>query len=298
MPLKFKERCCDLCDSDDKEFAFSYRKGKFKLFRCLNCGFYYLNPMPIIDKRAIEHTYGAQSTYSFNPVIKREVVDPVIRMRLSIEFNCLTEYIKTGRLLEVGCGEGDALIYAKELGFSAMGIEFTPRYAKYCKDVLNLDVSQGTLVEQQFEENSFDVIMYLMVLEHTPSPRTEVDEIKRILKPGGLLYLNIPNDGGLEVRLERRWNLLRQRLGWKRDLDESDPYWTPHHLVGFSKKSIEFLAHEFGFEIEHIRSYSSPEHHAPITMKLLWPYHRLLLGSKLRVVLRRTDLAKKIFNFV
>ncbi len=287
MPIRFEERNCNFCGSSRRAFAFSYRKGKFTLVRCNDCGFYYLFPMPVLDEAAVDHTYGDQSTYSFTPVFKNDVLDPAVRRQLEMDFRHVLRFKSAGKLLEVGCCEGDALLFAGKLGFQCQGVEFTPRFAGYCRDTLKLNVAQGSLTDQHLPSDSFDVVMYRMVLEHTPWPHEELQEARRILKPDGILFLSIPNDGGLETRLQRRWNLIRERFRWTRDADESDPYWTPHHPVGFSKRSIDFICRRLGFRIEYLRTYSNPRNHSTIGLRVMDFYHAFLQGNKFRIILRK-----------
>ena len=258
------------------------------MVRCGTCGFYYVNPRPVLDEKAREHTYGESSSYHFDPVTKTEVVDPVLRARLDHEFSIIRRFSSPGsRMLEVGSGEGDFLLYANSASYRAQGVEYTPRFARYCKEVLKLEVAEGSLAGQHFPDAQFDIAVYIMVLEHTDSPRAEVEEVGRILKPGGILYLTVPNDGGLSSSLRRTVFKARESLGLGRSKIPDDPYWTPHHLFGFSVRCLRYLAGRSGFDVVHLRSCSTVGRHGRLASAILDQYHRLCQGSKLRAVLRK-----------
>ncbi len=87
------------------------------MVRCSCCGFYYVNPRPVLDETVKEHTYGDSSSYHFDPAPKTEVVDPALLARLDHEFAILGQFRTQGnRMLEVGSGEGDFLLMKKKKG--------------------------------------------------------------------------------------------------------------------------------------------------------------------------------------
>ena len=79
---------------------------------------------------------------------------------------------------------------------------------------LGVRILPGTLAEAKFPDESFDVVTMWDVLEHVPDPLTEVREVFRILRPGGLLVVNYPDIGTWIARLAGRqwWFLLSVHL--------------------------------------------------------------------------------------
>lgn len=95
-----------------------------------------------------------------------------------------------------------------------------------------LDVREGTLSSQSFEENSFDVVAMSHVIEHLHDPRSILSDCLRVLRPGGRLVLITPNTNSWGYRLYRQhWMPL-------------DP---PRHLHLFNRRNLARLVSEAGF---------------------------------------------------
>ena len=103
------------------------------------------------------------------------------------------------KLLDVGCALGFMLQEAKAAGWEATGVETSPFAAKYAEDHSGCGVYPGTLHQANFNSDSFDVVTLMDVIEHLPDPCALVDEIYRVLRPGGALFLTTPNFGSLFV---------------------------------------------------------------------------------------------------
>ena len=101
-----------------------------------------------------------------------------------------------GRLLDCGCGAGEYVLeILRSLQLDAHGLEFEEnkvREAAKCDD-LKGRVSQGDLEAIEHPDNSWDYALLNEVLEHVPNDRKALQEIHRILKPGGLLFIFSPN---------------------------------------------------------------------------------------------------------
>jgi 2-polyprenyl-3-methyl-5-hydroxy-6-metoxy-1,4-benzoquinol methylase len=134
---------------------------------------------------------------------------------------------RQGRLLDVGCLWGSFLGYAHERGFDVTGIEPFGKAATYVKEVLKLNASQGTLRSAALPAGSFDVVTILDVIEHMTDPVTELKEVYRVTKPGGLLIVSTPDVGSLihqeeHQKLCRKCGLCRRVRGSARLQFEDD----------------------------------------------------------------------------
>lgn len=110
-----------------------------------------------------------------------------------------------GRLLDVGCALGDFVAAAVEAGWDAEGVEISA-YAAAEARARGLAVRSGTLEELRLPDASYDIITLYDVIEHVADPLATLHEIRRVLKPGGLLHIVTPNVGGLQARLlGRHW---------------------------------------------------------------------------------------------
>ncbi|MBU0763367.1 MAG: class I SAM-dependent methyltransferase [Bacteroidetes bacterium] len=105
----------------------------------------------------------------------------------------LTEDIAGKKLLDAGSGTGwfskaacerGAIVTSMDLGENLLA-----QVAKKCKSERII----GSILEIPFEENTFDYVVSSEVIEHTPDPLAAIDELYRVLKPGGIMVLTTPN---------------------------------------------------------------------------------------------------------
>lgn len=115
---------------------------------------------------------------------------------------------RVGSLLDFGCGWGTQLMAAARGGWRAQGLEVDARKVDFCREH-GLDAVLGDLRDRPFPDGSFDAAVAEQVFEHLYSPVEYMRALHRVLKPGGVLYVAVPNLGSLEARLTRqRWNMV------------------------------------------------------------------------------------------
>lgn len=153
------------------------------------------------------------------PFLRNPAVDSVMGIR----------YLEGGRLLDVGCGVGQFLGTVVSLGWKATGIDTDERVVENCRQ-RGLDARVGTLEQQRFPDEHFDVVTMRHVIEHIPRPEVVLTEIARILKPGGRLVISTPNAASLgHTTFGRFW------LGL--DVSRHVNVFTPHSLVNLLGKA-------------------------------------------------------------
>jgi 2-polyprenyl-3-methyl-5-hydroxy-6-metoxy-1,4-benzoquinol methylase len=134
-------------------------------------------------------------------------------------------------LLDVGCGNGDFLVNAKEVGWIALGIEPDVEAAKTAKK-RDCDVIIGDIDCLERCSNKYDVITISHVIEHVHEPRNFLKSVKRLLKEGGLVYIDTPNISSYGAKtFKKNWRGIE----------------APRHLVLFNHSSLEHLLKECGF---------------------------------------------------
>ena len=116
------------------------------------------------------------------------------------------------RLLDVGCGLGNDLSRFVSGGSEGVGIDISPMAIKLSKTNfeyrnLSAEFVQMDGEDMAFEDNSFDVVYCHTVLHFTPDPEALVQEIHRVLKPGGLAILMTINRHSWLYALHRLANL-------------------------------------------------------------------------------------------
>jgi len=170
------------------------------------------------------------------------------------------------RALEIGCATGDFLVQLIKGGWDAQGLELVPAAAEIAAG-RGLDITVGSFNVGCFDAESFDAVFAWMVVEHLPDPRGAIDEVLRLLKPGGWFCLSVPNYGSWERRL------------WARHWKGID---LPRHLQHFTTPVIKRLLQESGFERPEIiyqRNFLYWLGSQGSAMQSRWPDSRL--GAKL-----------------
>ena len=138
----------------------------------------------------------------------------------------------TGRILDVGSATGIFLHEMASAGWEAVGVEPVTHAAEYAQARFGLEIFSGTLAKAPYESGSFDVVTFWDVLEHTFSPVEELAHVARLLAPGGLVAINVPN-----------WHSVdRQLFG---------PHWIgfdpPRHLYVFTERTLTAMLRKAGF---------------------------------------------------
>jgi SAM-dependent methyltransferase len=139
-----------------------------------------------------------------------------------------------GRLLDFGCGPGYFMERAAQRGWEAHGVELGSwaEEATRRRNVANFH--RGALADQRFPDGWFDVVCAQQVLEHLATPRCELAQICRVLRPGGLFYANVPNYRCLSILLGR---------------DDFELNWPMDHVNYFTPRSLRRLVTSCGFRV-------------------------------------------------
>ncbi|MDQ1119634.1 2-polyprenyl-3-methyl-5-hydroxy-6-metoxy-1,4-benzoquinol methylase [Pseudoxanthomonas sp. SORGH_AS 997] len=104
------------------------------------------------------------------------------------------------KLLDVGCGNGDFLARASEMGLNAMGCEPDADAVAACLS-RGLDVIHGDIDSVALTEDGFHMISMNHVIEHVDDPREVLGKAYRLLRPGGILWLGLPNPQAAGLRV-------------------------------------------------------------------------------------------------
>ena len=115
--------------------------------------------------------------------------------RLEVIFNefLVTENLEGKRLLDAGSGTGWFSKWAVDRRTAVtsldVGLSISRKVGEKCKT----DRVAGSICQLNFKKESFDIVLSSEVIEHTPDPREAVRNLCRVLKPGGILLLTVPN---------------------------------------------------------------------------------------------------------
>lgn len=95
-------------------------------------------------------------------------------------------------LLDVGCGTAWTSYFFARAGFQTTALDLNPSaFEVSCSDRLSLVA--GSALQMPFAAASFDVVAAYQSLEHTPDPRQVLEEMLRVVKPGGVIFVVGPN---------------------------------------------------------------------------------------------------------
>lgn len=139
-----------------------------------------------------------------------------------------------GRLLDVGCGNGEFMLRMRKLGWDVVGFEPDPRAAAVARETHDLRVVSSSLSAEDFTAASFDAITMNNVIEHVTDPLATLGLLKKLLKAGGRLVVQTPNLSSLGHR----------RFGGEwRGLEP------PRHLFLFTPQALTTMMGSAGFKI-------------------------------------------------
>ena len=240
---------CFLCGADDYDVIYPAQYDREKdfdlvqkfrasgdellidqLVRCRRCGFQYVNPRLRGDLIFSGYTEGEDPAY----VSQLQARERTFAASLD-EIERAAG--RPGKLLDIGTAAGAFVAAAKERGWDAEGCEPNRWLAEWGARHYGIRIRQGSVFEQPYGENSFDVITLWDVIEHTLNPREMLDRVRVLLKPGGVLVVNYPDIGSWIARaLGRRWLFL-----------------TSVHLYYFDRRTIRQMLENAGFAVETVR---------------------------------------------
>jgi 2-polyprenyl-3-methyl-5-hydroxy-6-metoxy-1,4-benzoquinol methylase len=178
----------------------------FEVARCGVCGLTVTTPQPTGAAMSAYYPagyYGSRGGKRFPAVVER--LQDALYARRARRLEALNGG-HPGRVLDVGCGRGLLLEQLRRRGWDVQGTELSEQSAAYPRDVLGIPVHVGDLADLAFPADHFDAVVMWHVLEHVPDPQVVLAEVARILKPGGIFLVAVPNFGSLEARLTRdKW---------------------------------------------------------------------------------------------
>jgi SAM-dependent methyltransferase len=229
---------CALCGSinyipllQTKDYRLHTTEQVFDLVRCLRCGIVYLNPRPNEEDLA---KFYPETFYAKPTVISKSVSDFLNRSK----FREVDQFKKTGRILDVGCGDGGLLFAFKTRGWETYGVDTSEKACRLAVKTLGGNVCNCALKSCSFPDSYFDVVFLNHVIEHMSCPNEELVEISRILKDNGVVFVYTPNVDSYQFEVTGdKWLHLD----------------VPRHLIFYSPNTISMLLKNAGLEVVKIK---------------------------------------------
>jgi 2-polyprenyl-3-methyl-5-hydroxy-6-metoxy-1,4-benzoquinol methylase len=139
--------------------------------------------------------------------------------------NLARHYGGQGTLLDVGCGTGEFLDFARQQGWSKVeGVEVIPKIADYARQLTKSPIYAEDFLEAQLQENFYSVISLWDVIEHLSDIPSVLKRIYQLLRPGGVIIIGTVNRDGISLKSLR---------------DNSSTVMPPEHLTFFTQKGMK-----------------------------------------------------------
>jgi SAM-dependent methyltransferase len=216
-----------------------YETDSVRVIDCASCGFAHLDPRPEAAdlQRFYEGTFYEEANPDYLAKTEREIAywNSVV---FAAKERSLRRFLGApGRILDIGCCGGFLLRYFGDHGWEVLGLE-PGRSAYEWSTRKSLIPARQEFFEAvpEAEVGQFDAVHMAFVMEHVRDPQQFLSKVHRVLKPGGVLCIEVPND------FNPLQSIVRSVLG-------KDPYWicAPDHINYFSFDSLETLLKNAGF---------------------------------------------------
>lgn len=223
-------KACHICEGTRVYYLFS--TSGYRVVRCSDCGLIFLNPQP--SEAELSRIYSADYFLGGDNETERRAFRKLKQATAGLYLSEIRRYQGPagGRLLEIGCGEGDLLALAEDDGWQVTGIEFSPAACETARRRLKRgEVRCGELPGMALAAAQFDLCVISDVLQHVRSPLAFLREIHRVLKPGGTLFVTTPSMDS--------WSARFLRQNWME--------FKPEHLTYFDRQTLQTALFKSGF---------------------------------------------------
>lgn len=242
-------RACCVCGASDNEFLYKPAHSPGPVVRCKACGFVFVNPIetdkslitegPVLGDRSPDLLHSAnldeiRGSWE-EPIIEGYIAElrpkQVNAEEALMHINKLAG--QRGKILDYGCFCGVFLSVAQQQGWDAYGIEPLVMPSIYARGNFGVKVTTDTLRQDTFPADYFDVVTAFQVFEHIVDPQDSLRKIHHIIKPGGLIAIEVPNIDNI----------------WVNVLKEKHRHFVEDHVSFFSGKTLGRLLERMGFKV-------------------------------------------------
>lgn len=187
---------CEVCGGTLARPRFLIEETKYSIVVCTGCGLGMLSPPP--TPAEIESFY--PDDYYGNEGAKfSRLIEPLVRIVGARRAWFVAKQVRAGgRVLDVGCGRGITLRGLADAGCETHGFEVSAQAVQGIDSRVSVRVA-SSLADASYPNEYFDAIVIWHVLEHVPHPRHIIEESMRILRPGGVLIVAVPNFSSVQA---------------------------------------------------------------------------------------------------
>jgi len=186
---------------------------------------------------------------------------------MAAEAAAIKALVPSGRILDVGCGVGELLTHFAGQDWARYGVEIAASAAAYAEQAHDASVHVGTLLDAPFADGFFDVVTFIDVLYYSDDPQRELAAARRLLRPGGIIaievtglsYQVVRSRGPVCLMVDGQWSRLR----------------TDAHLYWFSPDAIFAMLEQAGLTVVRSDVVPSPLSTRVIGRQLRRAHHAL-----------------------
>jgi len=235
VPTPPSAAACEACGAPLGAARLAYRGLRYR--RCAACGARALARLP--SESELRVRYEAAYPRTFAPAVIRAPRHQMLGGVLT-HARC---HVASGRLLDVGCGGGHFVHAARDAGWRAIGTDLSHSACRAATVAAGAPVAQAQAGALPFRDGALDAVTLVNVLDHTASARGTLDEVARVLRPGGLLVVRVPN-GPMHASAARAL----ARLGPLARLRGLDAF-PILHVFAFGRRALVRLLTRAGFDV-------------------------------------------------
>ena len=260
--FEHRDQPCSVCGSVLREHI-GWRGGtahhdgqgeRVAIVRCAECTHLYPHPMPFPRGDLAGLYTNTEEYFSEHDVEEKQRQGGELLQAIEQKIGY------RGHLLDLGCGRGELLWAAREASWRTEGVDPSPAHLEWARLNLGIEGRLGTIEEAGFPSERFDAITMSGVIEHLYDPYVTLQEVWRVLKPGGVFYFDAPNEDALYTRIGNIYQRVQGR-DWVVNLA---PTFAPYHVQGFNRKSVQRLLDRVGFDVDSLTIFG---HISPMTGK-------------------------------
>lgn len=240
-PEEVIERKCPLCDSASYNEIYKER-GTIGIVRCRGCGIVYVNPMV---KEPEKNYWGDEKKYFEEARLIFEGKAKSHRDRNYLEDLRVIEKIKPkGNFLDIGTNAGFFLRHTRGRKWKVAGVDPSPILSEMARKYFGLNVKTSYLDKAGFEDEYFDVVTMIDVFEHISEPKRILEDVKKVIKKDGILFIKVPNASYNILKLN-----LAKLTGVLENYDIFDSY---EHITHYSHNTLKAMLEVCGFKVKKV----------------------------------------------
>lgn len=200
--MKSNMRECPVCKRKNSTKIYKRKLINFDGFssfenvtisKCKYCGLLYndiIYEKELTDFYILENPYSSQSSFGTGGLGEGDI------KRYDFYIDILQQYLPLdATICDVGCAKGGSVKYISRIFSNIMGIELDQKLVDIANSE-NIKVLKTELYDYPLDDNSVDCLIYTHVFEHILDFSKVFKEIKRVLKPEGMLFIEVPNVSG------------------------------------------------------------------------------------------------------